>query len=132
MNPIVISATTPHHPGPTLFRGWLVPDTAGLLGIDQRWPADPDNEEDGDQVWLITHLPTGRGIAYGSWTRATTQEQAAAMAQRFYAEWTARGWDLSSADFASLRAPYLELTDRERGEFWDAVCAEATETEGAP
>lgn len=103
------------------FEGFIVPDTNGLLAIDERYPADPEDKEASEAYWKITHIPTMFSVTRYDYTDAKSKEQAAAIAQRFYAEAAARGWDLTSTDDKAITDRHNSMTAEEKTKFWEAV-----------
>lgn len=90
--------------------GFLVPDTARTIGVDER----------GANNWIITHLPTGRRMQVGVW-RITSYYAAVAIAKALYREMTALDINMGSADAASLVAQLNELSAADRLAFWTRV-----------
>src|SRR5262245_29498842 len=90
--------------------GWLVPDTDDLFGVDMRYEADLEAIPPQPNGWVITHLPTGARVSYLEYTRAGRLDDAIGIAQRFHAEYKARGWDLQGTDSNVIVEPFKMLT----------------------
>lgn len=108
---ITIRMATPDPAKTETREGFLVPDTARTIGVDER----------GVDNWIITHLPTGQRVqTWGVW-RITSYYAAVAIAKAFYREMTALGINMGSADAASLVAQLNELSAADRLAFWTRV-----------
>jgi hypothetical protein len=101
--------------------GWIVDDTDGLLAIDQRYEADLESIPPTPAVWAITHIQSGFRVKAGDYTEAGTMLKAIGIAQRFYREAKARGWDLNTADPSVVTAKYKTMSTEEARAFWYAV-----------
>lgn len=121
MQPTIIKiARKPDRPdAPEAYPGWIVPDTDGLLAIDERYAADLEFGE--PAWWTITHIPTGFRVTKGGYTDANTREAAIAIAQRFFREYKARGWTLDTNDPAEVIKPHNSMNIDEKNAFWRAV-----------
>ena len=107
--------------------GWQIPDTGGLLAVDQRFPG-PDC--DADEIvaedaydFVIIHLPTGFMVCYGCYTEARTLPRAAGIAQAFYRECQRLGVDLNTAEANRIIAPVNALPKEDRLRFWERIQA---------
>jgi hypothetical protein len=137
MEPIVFETVGEH--GRKQRHGYLVPETDGLLAIDQRFPPSV-HEDKGDilvamdaQDWVITHLPSGFGIYQGDYTDAHTSARAAGIAQAFFRECAALGVDLRESDAGKIVAQVYSLIRGDRLCFWQRIsaCEDFVEIEGS-
>jgi len=121
MVPTIIKiARNPERPNaPESYPGWIVPDTDGLMAIDQRLAAVPEMLE--PAWWTVTHIPTGMRVTKPGFTDAYTQEQAADVARRFYNAYRIRGWPIESADASRIISVHNDLSDDEKRRFWREV-----------
>jgi hypothetical protein len=103
---------------PVELEGFIVPDTDGLLFIDERYPAEGFEEP----VWFITHLPTSRHMQ-AKVPEIHTRERAVQVAQQLFREFTARGLNLNTKSANAIKASVDAMTDEERGALWRAVGA---------
>ena len=108
--------------------GWIVPDTDDLLAVDIRYDADLTCLESAD--WAITHIPTGRRVNSGWMLEAGTRADAIRIAQRFYAAYKARGWDLRGDDPDAITEPVKRLSKEEHTALF-AEIGEWKEAKGA-
>jgi len=127
---IIKMACRENDKGESEVPGWVVPDTDDLLGIDMRYEADIEYMQ--SAKWFITHLPSGRRIGYGDYTEAAYRNDAAAIAQRFYVQFKARGWDLTESDPDQVVNPFKTLTKDEQKDFWMAVAGWSQDKEPTP
>lgn len=102
------------------FAALIVPNTNDLLAVDERYPPDPDNGEP-DSTWKITHIPTMYSVTRYGYTDASTLERAIEIAKRFFAEASARGWDLTSADHEEIIGKHNAMSADQKTKFWEAV-----------
>jgi|GEM_PF-2388956 len=107
--------------------GWFVPDTDELLAVDLRYEANVETGEAAD--WYITHIPTGFMVHRHGYTNAASRERAVEVAQNFYRECRARGWDMTSSDADSILSAHNKMPWEEKLRFWNAVRATAAKAE---
>ena len=103
------------------FLGIVVPDTGGLLAIDERHQASSSEFDDEPAVWAVTHIPTMRRMQRTGSTNAENEQEAFALASRLYAACKRIGMDLTVADFGTVMAPYQALNDAGREAFWAEI-----------
>jgi hypothetical protein len=121
MKAIIIKCAPKPGRDPLEVPGWLVPDTEDLFGVDMRYECDLEAIPPHPNGWVITHLPTGSRLSYHDYTGAGTREDAIGIAQRFYSEYMARGWNLHSEVSAEITEPVQQLNHAERTQFWERV-----------
>jgi hypothetical protein len=122
---------TAANPGrdPQELPGWLVPDTEELFGVDMRYECDLEMIPPQPNGWIVTHLPTGACVSYLEYTRAGRLDDAIGIAQRFYGEYKARGWDLLSTDPSVITEPFKKLSYAEKIDFWEKIANWPKESE---
>ena len=103
------------------FVGIVVPDTDGLLAIDERNQAYEGDMEDLPAVWAVTHIPTMRRMQRTGSTIAETEQEAFALAHRLYAACRRIGMDLSAQDWETVMAPYRAMDKAAEEKFWAEV-----------
>jgi hypothetical protein len=108
-----------------VYKGFIVPDTEGLMAIDERSPADPDDPECPEADWVVTHIPTMYAVRKSPFTDASTREKAIAIAQCFYRECKNRGWPIASEDPSELAMAHNALPVAARQLFWEQLYAAA-------
>jgi hypothetical protein len=111
------------------YPGWIVDGTEDLLAIDERESA---TEYDAAN-WVITHIPTGCGVVRFPYTIASTRDEAAAIALRFYHECSSRNVDLKSKDPKVIQNGVNSLPKEDRQRFWQRIgaCDESVESSGS-
>lgn len=112
--------------------GWLVPDTEDLFGVDLRYEADVEAIPPQPNRWVITHIPTGARVSNHDYTRAPTREDAIVLAQRFYGEYKARGWNLHSQVPEEIVEPVRQLNHADTVAFWEKVAGWPKEAAAQP
>ena len=110
------------------FAAVVVPDTDDLLAVDERHPADPKDVEDPDPDWRITHIPTMFAVWKPGLTDASTMERAIQIAQSFYREAKALGWNLRSENEREIVGAHNAMPKEERERFWKRVTEEVVLT----
>lgn len=103
------------------FLGIVVPNTDGLLAIDERHQASSSEFDDEPAVWAVTHVPTMRRMQRTGSTVAENEQEAFALAARLYAACRKVGMDLTSSDFETVMAPYKALDSAAQEAFWTDV-----------
>lgn len=104
------------------FLGIVVPDTDGLLAVDERHQASSSEFDDEHAaVWAVTHIPTMRRMQRTGCTDAENEQEAFALASRLYAACKRIGMDLTLANFETVMAPYHALNDAAREAFWAEI-----------
>ena len=105
-------------------QGWLVPETGGLLVIDQRFqPEEGEIMSLDAEDWVITHLPTGFMVHQAPYTEAHTKARAAGLAQAFFRECQVLGIDLATPEANLIIAPVNAMPKEERVRFWERIQA---------
>jgi hypothetical protein len=103
------------------FLAIVVPNTDGLLAVDERYPGNSTEFDDDSPVWAVTHIPTMRRMQRTGYTNAETEGEAFALASRFYAVSKRIGLNLAERDLNTFLAPYSAMDEAAKEAFWAEI-----------